>query len=314
MRPHPALRRLVRPLLGHDVLTVGFLGLLSAIAVAVSGNFDGWRILLVENALLIVGIIALAEADARAKSKFLHVVHLFYIAPMIFAGFKEVYMLIRPVNPAEFDDLLIGIDYAMFGVHPTQWLLRIAWPPLTEYLQLCYTLFYLLPVALAVEFIVRKREDLYDDVVLVFVYGFYLSYIAYFALPAVGPRFTLHDFASTPRELPGVVITDALRAFINAGESISTDAPNPRAEAQRDAFPSGHVQMSLLAIWIAWRHRARIRLPVTIVAGSLVFATVYLRYHYVVDVLGGLIFFLITVATVPRIERWVARFRRSSLS
>ena len=32
------------------------------------------------------------------------------------------------------------------------------------------------------------------------VFGFYLSYLGYFALPAVGPRYTLHDFNSLDAE------------------------------------------------------------------------------------------------------------------
>ena len=55
----------------------------------------------------------------------------------------------------------------------------------------------------------------------------------------------------------------------------------------RDAFPSGHAAVALVVQWYAFRyfrHRAVWLLPLTT---ALIFSTVYLAYHYAVDVLAG---------------------------
>ena len=79
------------------------------------------------------------------------------------------------------------------------------------------------------------------------------------------------------------------------------------ATAQRRRISSGHTEMTLITIALAWRFNARIRWWVTVVGASLLFSTVYLRYHYVVDVAGGVAFFLATMWTAPMIERWWSR-------
>ncbi|HEY6953528.1 MAG TPA: phosphatase PAP2 family protein, partial [Bacteroidota bacterium] len=136
------------------------------------------------------------------------------------------------------------------------------------------------------------------------VYGFYLSYLGYFLLPAVGPRFTLHNFADLDRDLPGIFFTHIFRGIINAGESISASLPNPVEVVQRDVFPSGHTQLTLVCTYLAFHFKLKSRRFVAILAALLIVGTVYLRYHYVVDLLGGFLFFLLTIWSGNRLEPW----------
>ena len=50
-----------------------------------------------------------------------------------------------------FDAWLIDADRWMLGVAPTVWLMRRAHPIVTEVLQVAYSMFYLLPLAVALE-------------------------------------------------------------------------------------------------------------------------------------------------------------------
>src|SRR5438874_1073473 len=83
------------------------------------------------------------------------------------------------------------------------------------------SLFYFLPIAVAIELFMQARRSqrsddwaCVDDTFFVVIYGFLLSYISYFILPSIGPRFTLHDFFSMSRELPGVWLTDPIRDLL----------------------------------------------------------------------------------------------------
>src|SRR5438445_6134498 len=65
----------------------------------------------------------------------------------------------------------------------------------------------------------------------------------------------------------------------------------------RDAFPSGHTDITLLSILLAFKFQTRVRWFVAVIGASLIFSTVYLRYHYVIDVIGGAVLALITLYT-----------------
>jgi membrane-associated phospholipid phosphatase len=166
-----------------------------------------------------------------------------------------------------------------------------------------YSSFYLFFLIIGFEIYRRRNPEQFSGLRFSIAYGFILSYIGYFLLPAVGPRFTLHDYARINIELPGVALTPYLRWFVDAGESIPARATNSLAAAlaQRDAFPSGHTMMTLVLICLGFRWRTRSRYFVLAMGLMLIVATVYLRYHYVVDVLAGALWAAFCVLTTRRI-------------
>lgn len=301
----------------HDALIIVFLQFLSLLAIAFSWRLEPWFVIVIINMLCSAAIVVIAGADHRTHNVFLDGIHRYYVVVLIFGIFKEIYVVLPSVNPLLYDNVLIAIDHALFGVHPTQWLAQFANPALVEFFQICYSSFYLIMLAMIIEMSVRRHPDDYEKYTTTIVYGFFLSYIGYLIWPAVGPRFTLHDFPSLSRELPGLWTTETLRTWINSGESIQEHSAHFFATAQRDAFPSGHTQMTLLTIVMAWNLRASVRVWVTFVGIGLIIGTVFLRYHYVTDVLGGVAFFFLTQWTIPFLERWwqrVQQFAASPLS
>jgi membrane-associated phospholipid phosphatase len=239
----------------------------------------------------------IADLDYKKPGRYYYHIHYWYVAPLIFITFKELFLMIKPIRNADFDWVLIKADQFLFGCNPTQALHSIANPFLTELLQLAYSIFYFLPIILCLEFIRKKRQLELDYSLFLVVYGFFLSYLGYFLLPAVGPRFTLHNFSSLNSDLPGLFATDFLREFLNGGESIYPDTLNPAAVVQRDVFPSGHTQMTLITMFLAVKFKSGSRYFLLTAGSLLVFATVYLRYHYVIDVIGGTVFMIITVTS-----------------
>ena len=219
-------------------------------------------------------------------------------------AFKEMYLLVPAIHPVDFDGALIAIDRLLFGGDPTHFLQHIAHPVLTEILQLAYGSYYLLPFVLVVDLYRRKRMKAFKSVFRLVMLGFYLSYLGYVAVPAIGPRFTLHDFENTDRELPGVLVTSTLRAYTNAGESAPAGTEFPAAVIQRDVFPSGHTEITLLVMLLAFRYRARSRWFLLVIGSLLIFGTVYLRYHYVIDIIGGVVFTWLSVQLCPVIDAW----------
>jgi len=291
-----------------DIISIIFFFLLTAALLAYSRSIDSWLVFSGLNAVIIAAIFLLAQYSS-ARSRIWRLMHGFYMTLCIPIAFKQMYYLVPAINPFDKDAILITIDHWIFGLHPTQWLHQFSVPILTELLQISYASFYLLWIILGVDLFLKKDMRAFKLVFLTIITGFYLSYIGYAAVPAIGPRFTLHDFASTNSELPGLFLTEYLREYVNTGESIPAGTENPERHVQRDCFPSGHTQMTLLVMLLAFRHRSRMRWFLGVNGSLLVIATVYLRYHYVIDLLAGAVFAAMTLLLVKPADIYWSRFR-----
>jgi membrane-associated phospholipid phosphatase len=271
------------------------------------GRVTAWPVIILID-LIVVGIIfLLAYLAETKKTKLLIGLHRFYSYPFVLFVFKEIYLMVRPIHPMDYDWLFISIDHWLFGVNPTQWAAQFAHPVLTEMFQIAYFSYYILFLMLGIELFRRHTIDEFNYGAFLVVYGFYLSYLGYFLLPAVGPRFTLHNFYAIDRELPGLFFTTPMRNFINAGESISSVLPNAIQIVQRDVFPSGHTQLTLIVVYLGHLYHLKTRWIMTILGTLLIVSTIYLRYHYVVDLLGGALFFLFTIWSGKKIQVWWKR-------
>ena len=301
------LRSLLTPL---DFVSISFLCLLSALSIIFSVRMTHWLELVLINLGVGALIIVLAWAAEAKKTKLLIGLHRWYCYPIVLFVFKELYLMVRPIHPIDYDSLFVAIDRWIFGVNPTEWLALFSHPVITEVLQIAYFSYYLLFIILGVEIYRRYPVERFDHAAFMIVYGFYLSYIGYFMLPAVGPRFILHEFSKINLELPGVFVTETLRAIIDAGESIPRNIPNPVDFVQRDVFPSGHTQLTLIVLTLAFQERLKSRWLLLTLGSLLIVGTVYLRYHYFIDVVAGAVFCWLTFWTGNLIESWWMRAKR----
>ncbi len=237
--------------------------------------------------LIIMFLYWLAFTDDSPFFNWLKNWNVILIVPL---NYSELHYLVHNVHPRDFDNLLMQIDYRLFGVHPTVWMESWINPWLTEYLQIVYTTFYFLPIVLAVYLLIKNQQSDFNFFVFVIVLGYYTSYLGYFSVPALGPRFTLGHLQNVP--LTGLWFMETLRDMLNKLESI-----------QRDAFPSGHTVITLLTMWYARKYSKAYFWILLVIGTSLVFSTVYLRYHYVVDVLAGFILTGLVLAVAPFLYR-----------
>lgn len=233
-------------------------------------------LLLVQGAALLVlmAVVGLSEAFPGARA--LAFVRNWLPFPAVLFGYRMIHFLINCDRNGGFlpdrDALLIRIDRLLFGADPTVWLERIASPWLTEILQFAYATNYFLPLILLVLLYRDRRRIPFQFSVFLLTAGYLLSYLGYFLIPAVGPRFTIPHGC----ELSGVFLRETLCRLIYCMEA-----------CPRDCFPSGHTEIPLVTLYLAFRFRRHlfwIYLPIVVL---LVSSTVYLRYHYVIDVLAG---------------------------
>jgi membrane-associated phospholipid phosphatase len=299
------LQKWIGNLHSTDRLMIAFWSILAALSAILHSRIHLWPFILSADLIAILLVCALAHIANSTHLSVLRWIHDWAAFPLVVFTYKQLYFIIAPIHQGkDYDRLLISIDQWLCGVNPTEWLARCSNPFLTEALQISYSLFYVLFIAIGLELYLKKEFSRFGYFRFTIVYGFFISYLAYFLFPAVGPRFTLHDFSKIDIELPGLFFAPALRWFVNIFESIQGGMPNSIAIAcaQRDVFPSGHTMMTLAAIVLSWKLKLRIRPYILSIGILLIFATVYLRYHYLIDILAGALLAIPCLLTSKRIS------------
>ena len=211
-----------------------------------------------------------------------------YALPYVASCYKEMALFIPAVRTSDADQWLADLDFRIWGEHPSIWLERVHSPMFTEFLQVVYTLF--VPAVLYVAWVLwrnaRTREFQYYAFLIAL--GFLASYIGYILVPARGPRFLLKNLQHFP--LKGLWLFHALQNGLDRLES-----------AHYDCFPSGHTELTILAWWGSRMVSKRWFRTYFAYTPLIIFATVYLRYHYTVDLLAGILTAAVLILTAPRL-------------
>src|SRR5712691_11425022 len=270
--PAKSLSRIAAP----DVITCGYLMIIGLLATVFAERISQWWWYPLVHTMLVLALSIFLLRLPPIPTGWVRFVRWWYPALLIPCIFSELQHLVHPINPVDIDAQLMAIDYALFGVHPTVWFERFTVPWVTEYMQLAYVTFYFLPFILCAP-LYRQGQFLAFRVSLcALLLSYYVSYLLFFLTPARGPRFYLAAYHTLP--LTGLWLMAPLQAMLDALEGI-----------QRDAFPSGHTAIALIVLAMAARYQHRLFYHLLVMTVSLVVSTVYLRYHYVIDVIAGVL-------------------------
>lgn len=195
------------------------------------------------------------------------------------------------------DASLLALDRRLFGETPSLLLQRFVTPGLSNAMAAFYFLHLVLPPALAL-ILYRRYRPLFREFLLAVLLAGCLGAAGYVAVPATGPAVAFPQLFSVP--LYGSLY-DPVTQILDV------------ARAPRDVFPSLHVGISSIVLWYGFRRgRATGVVLLPLVFGNWV-STIYLRYHYLIDVFAGWLTAAAAVALaggVLRLEnRWKLRRR-----
>jgi len=117
------------------------------------------------------------------------------------------------------------------------------------------------------------------------IYG--ISLLSYTVLPAGGP----HLFMSFNTPLQGPLLLNSTLSLVNRGSNTV------------DVFPSVHVAASLYLLLFDWQHWRRRFWWVLAPCAVLWLSTLYLRFHYFVDLIAGVAVALVGWWTAQKYSR-----------
>jgi membrane-associated phospholipid phosphatase len=194
------------------------------------------------------------------------------------------------------------IDQIMFGIQPTIWLQQFSFPWLIDFFMISYSMFIVYPFFYLVYLIQKNQRYIFQEVLFAQILALIISLISFIILPAMGPRFTLDpDFMVIGNhatfytiELKG--ISSNFIYSLTGRESFyaaQVDLWNYIERVRTDCMPSMHTGLCLLVLIYALKHSALFKHKKLAVwfwligITALIISTVYLRYHWVIDVIAG---------------------------
>jgi membrane-associated phospholipid phosphatase len=187
----------------------------------------------------------------------------------------------------------INAEMQLFGSIPTLVLQQFYRAPILDYLgAFFYSLHFIIPILFALILWKYYPKD-FGRYTLVFVIGTFAALTTYIVYPTAPPWFGVH----ATRILFQLDNNLGLPSFRSVFDFFR---PNPFA-----AFPSLHAMYPWLISLYVIKIKKLKSLPVLIIPVGIWFSSVYLGEHYVIDIIGGVIYgtcaFLFVEKIVPLI-------------
>lgn len=261
------MRRLLLP---ADTAILGYFTILTGVVLAAWGRMERPLVFVGLHALVMAALVGIAYVDRATGRPAWRFVHYWIPALIVLVAFREIHYLAPQLHPfadRHWDRVLASIDARWFG-DVAGLCRRLAARPVADVMQVCYWMYFAMPMILAAALWRRAELARFREVSAVYFVGWYATYLGYLAVPAVGPHF----FELRAAELDGWVCAAAFHRLLLM---VEWEMP--------DAFPSGHALAAALTLHLAWRHDRRVFAGLAFFAVGCILATVYLRYHYVVD-------------------------------
>lgn len=249
-----------------------------------------WPLLVIAHAAGLGLIHALIQSQgAHSKNRLLDFLRHFYPV-LLYTGFYcETGMLNHMLIPGFLDPQFIRIEAAVFGCQPSlAFMEHLPYLAVSELFYMAYFSYYLMIVGVGVALYCRDRRQFFHYLSII-CFVFYVCYLIYIFLPVIGPRIFFREFMDY--QLPPDVhpaVAPSFPAAVKVGVFYRIMAWIYRVfEAPGAAFPSSHVAVAISTLFFSFRYLRPIRWPHLVLVALLCLATVYCRYHYVVDVVAG---------------------------
>ncbi|OQX85181.1 hypothetical protein B6D60_08275 [candidate division KSB1 bacterium 4484_87] len=206
------------------------------------------------------------------------------------AIYTNLHDTVHFANAADVQHILIQIDQWMFGVQPCVWAERFIHPVLTDIFILAYANYFVINIIVVLVLYLQKRYQPFRYVMLTTIVTYYIAYFLFIIFPAAPPRIVLKPMFT-------VSLHGQLMEPIKHAIEVS-------AQDSRGAFPSLHCAVSFVSLFFAYRYIKWLFWVLIPMVAMLVISTVYLRHHYVIDLIAGLALGAFTFWIGPKLENW----------
>jgi membrane-associated phospholipid phosphatase len=254
-----------------SLVTAAYLAATAVLIVLWGRAIPWWPAIVTAHIALCVFLMSLRRRTPLPRS--LSVVldwHALALFPILY---KEVQVLAAAVGDWRLTAVVSAAEARLFRGQPSLYLSeRLSVVALSEYLHFCYLAYLLLIPGVAAYWYLTKQRAAFHELMLLLAIVMFGSYFVFILWPVDSP-FYRFDLIGPP--LAGHFFFDLVH-FVSS-----------RGGARGGAFPSAHAAGAVVLWLVAFRHQRRLAILLTPVIAGLLVATVYGRFHYALDTIGG---------------------------
>jgi membrane-associated phospholipid phosphatase len=255
-----------------DIVFFSALLFFSVLTVVVKGGVRGQ---IFKN--LVVGLVFLGAIylDRMTSSRALKFWIRLAAAQLMFA---YVFPLVTPfqliVDRSWNDAAVLGFEQSVFGVQPTVWIQKLISPAFTEWMMFAYVMWLPLYPILCSVFYFKRGEKVMDDFIFALAVANLACALCFILFPVAGPLYWIAGQYTVP--LKGYL-------FTAAGEFIRL-----HFQGIGSSLPSPHCACATVMWLSAYRHHRPTFFVISPLILSIYISSFYARYHYISDVILGI--------------------------
>ncbi len=226
--------------------------------------------------LMALLIVAFARFDvAKAgQNKVFYFLRNFYPLLILSYFYKETGYLNNIVFNY-FDGYFVYLEKALWGMQPSiEFSKHFPQKWFSELMNFSYFFYYFLTLGIGLLAYFWNKTRLQKIIFMVAV-SFLIYYLIFAFFPVKGPQFWFYGADAKP------VDSYFFSKMVKLAQHIG--------ETQTGAFPSSHVGMSVIFLILTYKYLRKTFWVILIPVVLLWFATVYIKAHYLIDVIGGFI-------------------------
>jgi membrane-associated phospholipid phosphatase len=285
-------RELFSPL---DLATISYI-LLSGIYICFdTAGFKNMLPHFVIRILVLALIISIAALSRKFQSNKV-LLFLRNLYPLLFLGFfyPETSCMKNIIFETNLDKYFFDAEQSLWNCQPSvefSKTLNQGW--FNELMNMCYFSYYII-IGLACIVLYFNNTTQSQKSIFIVILSFYMYYLIFAVLPVVGPQYYISD--STVEITPPHFFGKLMHWII-------TDIEQPTG-----AFPSSHVGIAVIIAYITYHHLRKLFFIILPFVLGICFATVYIKAHYLVDVIAGIIsapmFIVLSVKIYNKFLSW----------
>jgi inositol phosphorylceramide synthase catalytic subunit len=263
---------------------------------------------------VLIGLLGLLDLYNERTRLFLRQFLPFIATGVIFDSMRYFYWpaiegRVHVAGPYLFERRWFGIG----GLTPNEWFDAHRTPVLDLACGFAYLVYVGEYLAIAFLLFFRGRLDSLRTFALCFLLVNLLGFATYYVYPVAPPwyvaqyglgpaRMDIHPAAAATSRFDLLLGTHFFAEMYGRGVDVY------------GAFPSLHVAYPLIAVWVAFHLRELrwLRAPAVLFFLLMCLSAVYLQHHYVIDVLLGIVYAVVTVALLSWVP--VAKSRKAALA
>lgn len=260
----------MKRLFASDIVIVGYIFVVSIAAILF---LDNWHIYIGYHTAMIAMLLLIHYAYSRFASTFWQLLKYWIIIIVVLSAYREVYYLVPAINHGKlYDEQLLNLDINVLSYNMLMYK-EIGAYILSDILTFCYWMYFPMPVFLGVWLYANDQLAEYRNAMCGLIAAWLISYLGYVIVPAMGPYW----YEQRPEILNGWGFARMMHQDVML--NIQWGSP--------DAFPSGHALIAIVSLYYAFRFARPLFWILLPIAIGLIVGTVYLRYHYIIDLLAS---------------------------